>query len=78
MAEFKKFLDNPGIDDPLSPLYALCYLGTARAEAAMGQTQAAIAGYQKFFDFWKTADSNLPVLVQAHAEFAKLQPAAAH
>jgi tetratricopeptide (TPR) repeat protein len=78
IAEFKKFLDNPGIDDPLSPLYALCYLGTARAEAAMGQPQAAIAGYQKFFDFWKTADSNLPVLVQAHAEFAKLQPAAAH
>jgi len=76
IASFQKFLDNPGIDDPLTPLYALCYLGTARAQAMQGQTAAAIASYQKFFDFWKDADPDLPVLVQAHTEFAKLQPPA--
>jgi DNA-binding winged helix-turn-helix (wHTH) protein/tetratricopeptide (TPR) repeat protein len=73
IASFKKFLDNPGIDDPLTPLYALSYLGTARAQAMQGQSAAAVASYQKFFDFWKDADPDLPVLVQAHAEFAKLQ-----
>ncbi len=76
IAEYKKFLDNPGIDDPLTPLYALSILGTARAEAMQGQTAAAIASYQKFFDFWKDADADLPVVVQARAEFAKLQPPA--
>lgn len=76
IASFKKFLDNPGIDDPLTPLYALCYLGTARAQTMLGKTADAIASYQKFFDFWKDADPDLPVLVQARSEFAKLQPAA--
>jgi len=76
IGEFKKFLDNPGIDDPLTPLYALSLLGTARAQAMQGQNAAAVASYQKFFDFWKDADPDLPVLAQAHAELAKLQPAA--
>jgi DNA-binding winged helix-turn-helix (wHTH) protein/tetratricopeptide (TPR) repeat protein len=73
MAEFKKFLDNPGIDDPLTPLYALSILGTARAQLAAGQKAAALASYGKFFDFWKNADADLPVLMQARAEASKLQ-----
>jgi tetratricopeptide (TPR) repeat protein len=75
IAQFKKFLDNPGIDDPLTPLYALCYLGTARAQAAQGKKAEAIASYQAFLDFWKNADPELPVLAQAHSELAKLEPA---
>jgi DNA-binding winged helix-turn-helix (wHTH) protein/tetratricopeptide (TPR) repeat protein len=72
IVQFKRFLDNPGIDDPLTPLYALSYLGTARAQAMLGQKDAAIATYTRFFDFWKNADPELPVLQQARAERAKL------
>jgi DNA-binding winged helix-turn-helix (wHTH) protein/tetratricopeptide (TPR) repeat protein len=73
LAEFRKFLDNPGIDDPLTPLYALSVLGTARAQVMLGQPGAAIASYQAFLDRWKDADSDLPVLGQARTEMAALQ-----
>jgi tetratricopeptide (TPR) repeat protein len=76
IAEFKKFLDNPGIDDPLTPLYALSYLGTARAQAMQGQKAEAIATYHRFFDFWKNADPDLPVLAKARTELAVLEPSA--
>jgi hypothetical protein len=29
--------------------------------------------YEKFFDSWKEADADLPVLKQAHLEFARLK-----
>ncbi len=30
------------------------------------------ASYEKFFEIWKDADPDLPLLVQAREEFAKL------
>jgi hypothetical protein len=33
----------------------------------------ALAAYKEFFALWKDADSDIPVLKQARAEFAKLQ-----
>ena len=44
----------------------------ARAQAALGKRDEARKSYQAFFEFWKDADPDVPLLVQARDEFAKL------
>jgi cytochrome c-type biogenesis protein CcmH/NrfG len=39
-----------------------------------GDTTKAAAAYQDFLNLWKDADPDIPVLKQAKAEYAKLQP----
>jgi len=55
------------------PWGALARLGLARAYAMQGDTAKAKAAYQDFLTLWKDADSELPVLIAAKAEYAKLQ-----
>ena len=43
-----------------------------RAYAETGRKDEARKAYQAFFDFWKNADPEIPLLVEARAEFAKL------
>ena len=50
--------------------YALASLAHARAE--LGQHAEARKVYLQFFEFWKDADPDLPLLVRAREEFAKL------
>ncbi len=71
-AEFQKFLDYRGvvINGPLGPL---ARLGLARAYALQGDTSKARAAYQDFLTLWKDADADIPVLIAAKAEYAKLQ-----
>ena len=38
-----------------------------------GDTAKAKAAYQDFFTVWKDADSDIPILKEAKAEYAKLQ-----
>jgi len=38
-----------------------------------GDTAKAKAAYQDFLTLWRYADSELPVLIAAKAEYAKLQ-----
>jgi len=45
----------------------------ARAYVMTGDTAKAKTAYQDFFTFWKDADSDIPILKQAKAEYAKLQ-----
>jgi eukaryotic-like serine/threonine-protein kinase len=71
-AEFHKLLDHNGIVINF-PLGALAHLGLARAYAMSGDTRKAKAAYQDFFALWKDADTEIPILKQAKAEFAKLQ-----
>ena len=71
-AEFQKVLDHPGISVN-SPIGSLAHLGLARALAAAGDTAKARTAYQDFFALWKDADPDLPVLVAAKAEYAKLE-----
>jgi tetratricopeptide (TPR) repeat protein len=71
-AEFKKIIDNPGIEF-FSPAHALAYLGMGRAAAISGDTTAARKSYQDFFALWKDADPDLPVLVQARKEYEALR-----
>ena len=69
--EFQKMLDHPGLD-PVSPLNNLSRLGLARALALQGDSAKARTAYQDLFSLWKDADPDLPVLVQAKAEYARL------
>jgi len=71
-AEFQKFLDHRGIVLNF-PLGALAHLGLARAYALSGDTPKAKAAYQDFFALWKNADTDIPILKEAKAEYAKLQ-----
>jgi hypothetical protein len=48
-------------------------LQLARAYAMQGDTAKAKAAYQDFLTFWKDADPDIPVLIAAKSEFAKLQ-----
>jgi len=45
----------------------------ARAYAIEGDPGKARAAYQDFLTLWKDADSDIPILKQAKAEYAKLQ-----
>ncbi len=38
-----------------------------------GDAAGARTAYQDFFNLWKDADSDIPILKQAKAEYAKLQ-----
>ncbi len=48
-------------------------LGLARALALTGDTTKARAAYQDFFALWKDADADIPILIAAKSEYAKLQ-----
>jgi DNA-binding winged helix-turn-helix (wHTH) protein/tetratricopeptide (TPR) repeat protein len=71
-AEFRKLIDNPGIDDPLTPLHALAHLNLARALRDENKPTAARAELASFLDMWKSADTDLPPLKEALAEMPKL------
>ena len=53
--------------------YSLSYLGMARASALAGDAPKARKAFQDFFDLWKDADPDVPILQQAKAEYAELQ-----
>jgi tetratricopeptide (TPR) repeat protein len=70
--EFQKIVDHRG-QAPLSVLYPLAHLGLARA-ATLGDDYAkARLSYQKFFDLWKNADTDLPLVLKAKQEYEKLR-----
>jgi tetratricopeptide (TPR) repeat protein len=72
LAEYQKILDHRGIDT-LSAFYPLAHLGAARSYALQKDNAHARTAYQDFFAAWKDADPDVPILVQAKAEYAKLQ-----
>jgi eukaryotic-like serine/threonine-protein kinase len=72
VAEFQKMVDHRGIA-PTAPEHSLAKLGLGRAYVMTGDTAKARAAYQDFFALWKDADSDLPILKEAKAEYAKLQ-----
>jgi eukaryotic-like serine/threonine-protein kinase len=50
---------------------ALARLQLARAQAMMGDKDAARKSYQEFLTLWKDADPDIPIDKQAKAEYAK-------
>jgi eukaryotic-like serine/threonine-protein kinase len=71
-AEFKKLIEHPGIVNNFIT-GALANLQLGRAEALMGNKEAARKSYQDFLSLWKDADPEIPILKQAKAEYAKLR-----
>ncbi len=81
-AEFHKILDHGGIVWNCWT-GALAHLGVARANALRSRTSQgadadaalvrALAAYKDFLTLWKDADSDIPILKEAKAEYAKLQ-----
>ncbi len=71
-AEFQKILDHPGLN-AVSPYRSLAQLNLARAYAVQNDSAKARIAYQNFFALWKDADPNIPVLIAAKSEYAKLQ-----
>jgi tetratricopeptide (TPR) repeat protein len=70
--EFQTILDHSGVN-PLSVFLPLAQLNLARAYVLQGETAKAKTAYQDFFASWKDADADVPVLIAAKAEYAKLQ-----
>jgi eukaryotic-like serine/threonine-protein kinase len=80
--EFQKIIMNRSIVQN-APIGALAHLGLARAYAVQAEATSdnnrpalrakARSAYRDFFDLWKEADANIPVLMRARAEFARLQ-----
>jgi len=70
-AEFQKILDHRGIV-ATDPMGALAHLQSGRAFVLSGDPAKAKAAYQDFLTLWKDADTDIPVLKQAKAEFARL------
>ena len=70
--EFEKIVEHRGIvtNEPIS---ALAHLGLARAYVLQGDTVKARAAYQDFWALWKDADSEIPILQQAKAEYSELK-----
>ncbi|MFY9675835.1 MAG: winged helix-turn-helix domain-containing protein [Terriglobales bacterium] len=78
-AEFQKIVDRKGanwgatwVHPNWGQRYSLSYLGMARGYALAGDTVSAKKTFQDFFELWKDADPDIPVLKQAKAEYAKL------
>ena len=71
-AEFQKILDHRGIVLNY-PIGALAHLQIGRAYAMKGDTAKAKAAYQDFLTLWKDADPDIPILIAAKAEYAKLK-----
>jgi hypothetical protein len=55
------------------PAGALAHLQLGRAYAMQGDTAKAKTAYQDFLTLWKDADPDIPILVAAKAEYAKLK-----
>jgi len=71
-AEFRKILDHPGIVLN-SQIGVLAHLGIARAYVLIGNIVKARAAYHDFLTLWKDADPDIPILIAAKAEYAKLR-----
>jgi serine/threonine protein kinase/Flp pilus assembly protein TadD len=71
-ADYQKIIDNKGVVVN-GPIGVLANLGLARAYALQGDQAKARIAYQNFFALWKDADPDIPVLIAAKSEYAKLR-----
>ncbi|MGB2890898.1 MAG: protein kinase [Candidatus Acidiferrales bacterium] len=71
-AEFQKILNHRGVVVN-EPIAAPARLGLARAYAVQGEAAKSRTAYQDFLALWKDADSDIPILIAAKSEYAKLK-----
>jgi hypothetical protein len=79
-AEFRNIVDHKGANWASAwrypywgQFYSLSYLGVARGFALAGDATKAKRAFQDFFELWRDADPDIPILPQAKAEYAKLR-----
>jgi eukaryotic-like serine/threonine-protein kinase len=79
-AEFEKILDHKGanwgsawLHPYWGQFYSLSYLGLGRAYKVAGDIAKSKKAYQDFLILWKDADPDIPILIAAKAEYAKLK-----
>jgi len=70
--EFQKFIDQRAAVVNC-PFGALAHLWLGRAHALAGDPVAARKSYQEFLTSWKDADPDIPILIAAKSESAKLR-----
>jgi tetratricopeptide (TPR) repeat protein len=70
--EFQKLIDHVGLM-MADPAGARARLEKARALALAGDTAGARTAYEDFLNLWKDADPDVPILLQAKAEYARLK-----
>ncbi|HTW32834.1 MAG TPA: hypothetical protein VMD76_14225, partial [Candidatus Sulfotelmatobacter sp.] len=70
--EFRKILARRVLS-AFSVIYPMAQLDLARALVAQHDPANARSAYQDFFAAWKSADPDIPVLIEAKKEYAKLQ-----
>jgi predicted Zn-dependent protease len=66
--EFRKIIGARG-QAPLSALYPLAHVGLARAAMLQGDSATERKAYQDFFTFWKDADPEISILIEAKKEY---------
>ncbi len=71
-AEFKSIVDHATLF-AAQPIHTLAHLGLAQAYTLTGEPEKARKAYQDFFALWKDADPDIPALIAAKAEYAKLK-----
>lgn len=79
-AEFEKITDHKGanwgatwVHPNWGQYYSLSYLGMARGFALAGDSVKAKKAFENFFALWQDADSDIPILKRAKAEYANLR-----
>jgi hypothetical protein len=70
-AQFQRILDHRGAY--WGPYYPPSYVGLGRAARLTGHTANAKKAYEDFFAFWKDADTDIPILIEARKEYAALK-----
>ena len=53
-------------------MHALAYVQQARAYVLAGGRAKTVKGYQDFLALWKDADPDVPILLEAKAEYARV------
>ncbi|MGB9434319.1 MAG: winged helix-turn-helix domain-containing protein [Candidatus Acidiferrum sp.] len=71
VADFQTLIDHPGWPD-WGVFKPLSQLGLAQAYAKQGDSEKSRKAYDDFFNTWKDADPDIPILRQAKVEYSKL------
>ena len=70
--DYRLVLANPGLD-PVWPGHTLTHLYLARVLVRQNKLDEARAEYRALLEIWKDADPQVPLVLQAKEEYAKLQ-----
>jgi eukaryotic-like serine/threonine-protein kinase len=70
--EVRKIVGRPGVAT-MNELHPMAQLQLARALAMQGDSSGAKKAYQDFLSAWRDADPDVPVLVEAKAEYGKMK-----